>query len=124
MKSRIPRFAAVALLVLAFGATGTTAASASDRVSINQLYPNGCGTLCIYTDPWWAGSQINYGGNDASYPASYNNKISSFFNNTDCYVDFYSGANYTGTKTVTAPGSMNHWLGGPNDSWSSHKYRC
>jgi hypothetical protein len=124
MKRTLSRAAAALLLVVAFTATGASAASANDTVSPNQVYPNGCGTLCIYTDPWWAGSQINFGGNDASYSSSYDNKISSYFNNTDCYVDFYSKPNYAGTKTSVAPGSMNYWLGAPNDTWSSHKYRC
>lgn len=124
MKRTLSRAAAALLLVFAFTTTGASAASANDTVSPNQVYPNGCGTLCIYTDPWWAGSQINFGGNDSSYSASYDNKISSYFNNTDCSVDFYSKPNYAGTKTTVAPGSMNYWLGAPNDTWSSHKYRC
>lgn len=124
MKRIIARAAGAALLVVAFTATGATAAQASDRVSINQVYPNGCGTLCLYTDPWWAGTQSNYGGNDSSYSSAINNKVTSYFNNTSCFVDFYSGANYTGTKTITAPGAMSYWLGSPNDSWSSHKFRC
>ena len=125
MNRTIPRAAAALLLAVAFTVTSATAATAKDGASTNQLYPNGCNTLCLYTNPWWAGSQVNYGGNDTSYSTSLNNKVSSYFNNTDCYVDFYSKANYTGTKTSVAPGSMSNWLGaGVDDTWTSHKYRC
>ncbi|MGV8884489.1 MAG: peptidase inhibitor family I36 protein [Microbacteriaceae bacterium] len=125
MKRSFSRAAAALLLVVTFSATGASAATASDVLSPNQVYPNGCGTLCVYTDPWWAGSQINYGGNDSSYSSSYDNKISSYFNNTNCFVDFYAKANYAGKKTTVAPGSMSYWLAaGDNDTWSSHKFRC
>jgi len=125
MNRTISRAAAALLLAVAFTATSATVANAKDGASTNQLYPNGCSTLCLYTNPWWAGSQVNYSGSDNSYAASLNNKVSAFFNNTDCAVDFYSKANYTGTKTTVDAGEMSYWLSAStDDTWSSHKFRC
>ena len=125
MPTTLARSTAAVLLALAFVAASTTVAHADDRVGTNQVYPNGCHSLCLYTNPWWAGSQVNYSGSDNSYATSLNNKVSAFFNNTDCAVDFYSKANYTGTKTTVDAGEMSYWLSAStDDTWSSHKFRC
>jgi hypothetical protein len=125
MPTTLARSTAAVLLALAFVAGSTTAAHADDRVGTNQLYPNGCNSLCLYTNPWWAGSQVDYTQSASSYGSGLNNKISAYFNNTDCAVDFYNGANFTGTKTTVAAGSMSYWISSStNDTWSSHRIRC